>query len=311
MNNKHLSLLAISFLSVFLITSCKKTSSSPSSNNNTDTTNNNATNINGTLLTKSIQLDTLHVSGQDTLYKELYKYDSQKRLVSAQQYQYNGTNGSFTGEAYENFYYNGTDTKPYKSTSTPLSGAALDSTVEFYTFDNTGNVSKVKEINYPTSGNDSTIVSFVNSSTIFRIENSYASGTITDRDTTYFQSTLNNGNVLTSAFRNNGILYFYAGITYDSHKNPFAPLVLVANIRRGPISEDGYFGGSFVVSANNVTSYMTTYSDASTTPVTYPYSTSNFVYNTSDYPVSYRYISNDDVDINVKAAGVRYFYYSN
>ena len=303
MNKKNLSLLTISFLSVFVLMSCKKTSSSSG--------NNGGNNPNGSVLTMSIQLDTLKVSGEDTLYKEIYLYDNSNRLVSATQYQYNGTDGSYVGNAYEHFSYTGTNAKPYKSVSTPLSGAALDSTVEYYTFDNAGNVSQVKEINYPTSGNDSTIVSFVNTATIFRIENSYTSGTITGRDTTYFQSTLNNGNVLTSAFRDGGILYFYAGITYDSHKNPFAPLVLVANIRRGPISEDGYFGGGFAVSSNNVTGYNATYSDPYTTPVTYPYSTSSFVYNSNDYPVSYRYVSYDDVDINVKAAGVRYFYYSN
>ena len=310
MNKKYLSLLVLSLLSALVFTSCKKSSSPSTNNNNNNTTNNNnQTNVNGTLLTKDIQLDTLNAVGQDTLYKDEYQYDASKRLISATQFQYDGTTGSLTGEPYEKFSYNGTDTKPYKSVSSSLFGGG-DSTVELYTFDNVGNVNKIKEVNYPTSGNDSTVVLFVNTATIFKIANSYTSGTIIGRDTTYFQSSLSGANVATASF-NDEFQYSYATITYDSHKNPFAPLVLVANLRSGPIAEDGYYGGGFAVSANNVTGYSATYADQFTSPVTYPYSAFSFVYNSGDYPSSCRFISYDDVDINVKAAGVKYFFYSN
>jgi len=85
--------------------------------------------------------------------------------------------------------------------------------------------------------------------------------------------------------------YNYTGILYDRHKNPFANISesVFLGLASAGYLPTGYFGGTFVVSSNNITSLVTNESYNQEIPFTISYNASSFIYNRNDYPVSCSY----------------------
>ncbi|HTC00782.1 MAG TPA: hypothetical protein VK705_08880 [Ferruginibacter sp.] len=299
MNKKNLCFLTISFLSVVMFTSCKKTSSS--SNNNA----NNSTNINGTLLTEFVELDTLHAATHDTTYRTVFQYDNSKRLNGFINYSYDSSVGTVTDFEAGTLFYNGTNTHPYKSV---VYQSGVDTTTSLYSYDGNGNLIYEKDTQ---SGDntDSLITLYTYSGPYYSVAYNYQGAAMTETDTVFYQETLVS-NDFTSGYYVDGSFtgIVYSGVTYDTHKNPFTAVksFYINGNQQGPDEEDGYFGAS-TISVNNVINCNSNTTFNYPTPGTNSvYIASSFVYNSDDYLSSCRFISTTD-----GYAGIKYFYYTN
>jgi hypothetical protein len=303
MRKTHLYLLGAMLIAFISLTGCNK-AANPATNNSNPTGG-----TSGTLLTAAIGFDTLHTSGQDTTDKTLLTYDGAKRLHTIAFFYYD-TLGVFQNEQITTYAYSGSSIYPSSSSTYDLATGTSTST---YTFDIAGHLLHEKDVQPNT---DSTVTTFYTSGGTYNTSIDYSSGTVNSMDTVYYQQTLSGNNIATAVLSTNydnssyNNVFNYTVVTYDTHKNPFVNIKFMemSGEANGGDAQSGYFGG-WAFSTNNVTSYQDTWTDVPSGVNPETFNTSSFIYNSDDYPVSFRYNSTGAGE--PYKAGKNLFYYTN
>ena len=101
--------LLITSLFLILISSCQKEISSPTGSAPIPIITNDSI-----LISKIIGLDTTKTAPLDTVYKLLFQYDNLKRISSSLTIDYNNTGIAVDTFCNNKYFYNGTDTLPFK-----------------------------------------------------------------------------------------------------------------------------------------------------------------------------------------------------
>ncbi len=215
------SILVIGFIS------CKKDSTDNSNSNN----NNNNTTSDSNYVDRIYIIDST-AAGEDTSQFEVYQYDNLKRVT----YILDTTLLSGSPELFAKkvFEYNGNDSLPFKSTLYIFDGPNNDTITIYFSFDNTGRLTKDSIINISRS------VSYQIQQQVTNI--SYAPGMIYGytRDSTMFvngvpstnppyittdTSTLDaNGNTVYSVNRRGASSVTVTTQSFDNHPHPFRRL---------------------------------------------------------------------------------------
>ena len=244
---KH-QLIIISVLMATIFLSCNK------ENNNELPNSDPVTPVlsDSTLLWKCVRLDTTRTPGLDTIERFLFNYDSQLRLIHMS---YNTRAGSSPSPSYssdyQNFYfYNGSDTTPYKQIIHFASSNVNISDTIYYTYATNGLVASdsVRRQFNSTISPSYQLISVKRYNVAGTIVNVSSSQTqiqagaspIVCNTNTVFNLTYSNGNIITEQQNSSGCSNSSVTrpIAYDNKPNPFFKAL---NIHY-PVTLHSYFG---------------------------------------------------------------------
>src|SRR4051794_18125356 len=130
---KHtLFLCTLLIFSLVIFNACKKDNAARNNNNNVINT------LDSNYLLRTLRIDST-ATGQDTLESFSYYYDNAQRVTTVTDSGYTTTSGTIFLRAVTYYYYNGTDTLPYKSVRAHLDGPNFhDTSNVFYYYDAAG-----------------------------------------------------------------------------------------------------------------------------------------------------------------------------
>jgi hypothetical protein len=280
--------------------------------------------VDSNLISMFVITDTTKTVGNDTTQKNVYLYDTQKRLTSWSYYGYDNTGRNINYSEIKKLAYNGTDTLPYKIVTTVVtySGGIAnpnsDSSYLFYNSD--GSLSKLSKVSVLTASNSYVSFSYSNNKSIVspvNIQNGVQvyTGSYDSVNNTHY---INSGNIVSNIFTRTGVStgsnpsYFFknsSSAIYDLKLNPFKKLELLFQLQNNEKpAEQGHFGGRFT-SQSNVVSYKDTALRGNGT--TYYNFTVSYDYKSSGLPkVGHFKISGTGV-YNINSVGRYYYYYTN
>jgi len=175
-----------------------------------------------TFLDKVIALDTTLPSGLDTTSKMTFTYDNAKRVIKVSEI-YGGNSGSSIAD----FYFNGTDSIPYKKISREIYTGIYDYTdTSFYVYSN-GVVSKDSTITHDNTNGvigAAVVIYTVNGSNINKVirEYNFNGGVFVLSNTSNSTITvsISGGNIVTQTLVTGMNAFQSVQATYDNKPNP-------------------------------------------------------------------------------------------
>lgn len=173
----------------------------------------------GRVLSKYVELDTTLPSGKDTTNVYTFTYDNVHRIKRI--YQVQSFNGIRTAEITTDFFYNGSETNPFKTIEVDKEAETYVDT-SFYTYSN-GFVRSDSSVFYSLTGNEflfAYVISFsVNGNSVF-VKFKQSTVASSYEDTATLTVTRQNGNIIKQQDADNTINYSMDA-KYDNKINPF------------------------------------------------------------------------------------------
>jgi hypothetical protein len=258
---------------------------------------NNSTHNDSIYIKSYILLDTSFASGTDTSEKALFAYDSQKRITRIDGYEYTPGTTGITAIAWDQRFYNGNDTLPYKIIWKESGTLEIDTAFIWYS---NGSVNRDSVV-YNNGFSDirkTQIFNQLSSSRIFQRRTIIdASNAILEEDSSFFiRNFISPASMQASDTVYNNLLppasLFFVqtfDIQFDNNPNPFRKL----NFNYPPdfgeyVGQPGIFwGGELSLLKNNFLAYTRSYlfpGPISTYTINYSYT-----YRNDGYPIVSRY----------------------
>lgn len=223
--------------------------------------------VNVVLLKSVLHFDTTKASGLDTIYKNDYVFDSQKRLISSNsaEYSYFGTTVTKSTFNYQ-FMYLGNSIYPFRQVITQDNIAPYHS---YLSYNSSNHIIKDSSFWIVTPNTVSIQTCTTTPSGGFMMvwkEKDLTAGTVIDRDSVLYRRVLSNGNILTgvdsSYYATLGLRTRNYEFTYDSKTNPFAALSQFHLLGDLYFTADSY---ALPYGRNNATSFRETSFDGTNT----------------------------------------------
>ncbi len=298
MQNRIFYFIVISGITIFSFVSCQKDYSPtivPTTDSTIKPTND------STLLKMYVKLDTSHTPGRDTLVKMEFEYDNLKRVNQFRYSEYDSATGEFDYEFNFQFFYNGTDTLPFKSINEyGYNFNAPGASTINYTYNQNGDVTYYKEVFL--RGDSIVTNKYFSGNTFKAITNYYPYNNNFHSDTTFQVATIfSDDNIVhdvhefhdqyfAQSFYREGV--FTYDLLFDTYINPFKKLNFFFKADRFFFWEgfEDYRRGYLLTSAqNNITHYTFNRSNVDGSNPDNDFFDANYAYNVNNLPVSSHY----------------------
>jgi hypothetical protein len=250
-------------------------------------------------ISQFVDLDTSFTPGLDTMDKTIFSFDTQKRIKAINIAIYTPGSPGITDIAWDERYYNGVDTLPYKIVCKFSGQTEIDTTFIFYV---NGRVVKDSTVSNASSSKLVALFNWLSSTRIYERNSHYdINNNVVQEDSSYFNRVWISQNQINTADTTYGLstiipAFFEniqsSAIQFDNNPNPLSKLSIGYPPDFGEyVGQPGLFWGGYELSLlkNNFTivTYSNFYPGSSTSTITYSYK-----YRDDGYPLIGRNNSN-------------------